>query len=292
MKGVRLPWGRGSAKGEGAIGLRIGGGSLTLVARIPGRAPVFRHITVNEGTEKETLSEVWKELGLRGISTAIMLRFSEYQLFLVDSPEVPDSELLNAVRWRIKDMIDYSPTEATVDLIKLPYAGQRNPQIYAVCARNSIISRYMQWCLQAGINLNVIDIPEMAIRNLVAVQDACVAALAFDETAGYVTFISKGSIFHVRHLDMGASMLDSVSTDRLVLEVQRSMDHVERQFHEWPVTQFSVFQPPGTNLMEGLGQALDLPLVSLDPPGLEEGLSAEVYTQAWLLHGILLRGTP
>ncbi|MDE3208944.1 MAG: hypothetical protein KGL58_08930, partial [Pseudomonadota bacterium] len=242
------------------------------------------------GQEEEVLAGIWKDLGLRNFDTTVMLRFSEYQLLLMDAPDVPESEMAQAVRWKIKDMVDYPPAEATVDVIRLPLSGQRTRQVYAVCARNTIVAYYMKSCLKAGVNLKAVDIPEMAINELIPAQDGNVVVLAFDEAAGYLVFISRGLVFHVRHLDIILSKLESVSKERLVLEVQRSMDHVERQFHEWPVSRLVLLEPPDISLKEDLGRALGLPLDSLKCPSfLSQEVSCDLLAEAWLLYGMLLK---
>ena len=60
-----------------------------------------------EGGAAETLARLRKEHKLDQYRCTTLLRFADYQLHLIDAPSVPRAELKNAVRWRVKDIIDY-----------------------------------------------------------------------------------------------------------------------------------------------------------------------------------------
>src|ERR1041385_6627200 len=72
-----------------------------------------------DGTPKD-FERVAKELGLENYQCLTLLPASDYQLLLVDAPNVPALELKTAVRWRIKDMLDYHVEDATIDVLDIP----------------------------------------------------------------------------------------------------------------------------------------------------------------------------
>src|SRR5688572_10296179 len=63
-------------------------------------------------------ADLAKELGFERYRCSTVLPMGEYQLLLVDTPGVPAAELKTAVRWRIKDLLDYRIDEATVDFLE------------------------------------------------------------------------------------------------------------------------------------------------------------------------------
>lgn len=58
------------------------------------------------------------DLGRYQCST--LLSPGEYQVLLVEAPNVPQAELKTAIRWRIKDLLDYHVNDATVDVLSVP----------------------------------------------------------------------------------------------------------------------------------------------------------------------------
>ena len=75
-----------------------------------------------EGDDVATLKRLRRELQLDRYQCTTLLRSGNYQILQVDAPSVPAAEARNAVRWRIKDMIDFPVEAATVDALFIPAA--------------------------------------------------------------------------------------------------------------------------------------------------------------------------
>jgi len=202
-----------------------------------------------------------------------LLAPGEYQLLQVDAPNVPEEELKAAVRWSVKDMLSFHADDATLDVLRIPSestVGERKKSLYVVAASNEVIKKRMQLFEQAHINLRVIDIPEMAQRNIAALYEQegrALALLAFDETGGLLTFTGDGELYLARRIEISLGQLQDANEslrqqalDRLELEVQRSIDHFDRQFKHLPVRRLLVSVPENVGLVERLGNSLDLPV--------------------------------
>jgi len=189
------------------------------------------------------LERAAKELGFERYQCATILPSSDYQLLLLDAPNVPAAELKNAARWRIKDMLDYSIDQATVDVLDIPpdpANASRGHSMYAVAAKNEIIQGCMQRFSRVRIPLSVIDIQETAQRNIAALlepQDRGVAMLYADREQVLFTVNFRGELYLARRIDVGLDELEKLAQggsddakNRILLEVQRSFDHLERQF--------------------------------------------------------------
>jgi hypothetical protein len=61
---------------------------------------------------QDPLARVASRLSARRAATVSVLDSSAYRLLLVEAPDVPPEELRAAVRWRIKDLIDFHVDEA------------------------------------------------------------------------------------------------------------------------------------------------------------------------------------
>ena len=200
------------------------------------------------GSDVETLQGLRRELHLERFSCATLLPARQYQVQLVDAPNVPEAEMKSAVRWRLKDFLEYPVETATVDVVAIPVdqkAAARGRSVYAVSARNQDIEARMKMFAQAKIQLRVIEIAEMAQRNLAAlfeVDQRALAVLSFSEEGGLLTFTALGELYLSRRIDVSLDQLIGARAqardplfERIALELQRSLDHFDRQFSNVPL---------------------------------------------------------
>lgn len=215
-----------------------------------------------------------KELQLDRYRCLTVLPPSQYQLLLLDAPNVPATELKNAVRWRIKDMIDYHVNDATVDVLDIPMepgAAPRGHSMYAVAARNDVIQACIESFAAARIPLSVIDIAETAQRNVAALYEPPDRSVAFlyvgpDHTLLTVTY--KGELYLARRIDVTAEQLIKLArggsdelASRVLLELQRSFDHLDRQYPFLSIAKVLLGPEPGdTGLAAHLAANLGIPV--------------------------------
>jgi len=229
------------------------------------------------GITAQELEKIRKSLNLGEAVFTTVLSPGEYQLLQVDAPKVPEEELKAAVRWSIKDMLSYHVDDATLDVLRIPASqttGDRKKSIYVVAAANDLIKARSELFEHAHIALRVIDIPEMAQRNIAALFEhtgRALAMLAFDESGCLLTFTSGGELYLSRRIEISAGQLQDVNTslcqqyfDRLELELQRSIDHFERQFSHLSVRRILVSAPMQGEVVERLSKSLDLQVERLD----------------------------
>jgi MSHA biogenesis protein MshI len=230
------------------------------------------------GNTAQDMAKLAKELNLGKYQCATLLHPGEYQLLLVDAPNVEREELKKSIRWRVKDMLDCHVDDATIDVLDIPVAKNaptKNHSMYAVAARNNIIQKNIRQFESAGIPLTVIDIPETAQRNIARLfeqKDRGLALLSFDEDGGLLTITYQKELYMARRLEIPwTHLIESGNGDfqqtyeRIVLEVQRSLDHFDRQYHYITVNQMLLAPlPQSTGLEEYLGKNLDLPVATLD----------------------------
>jgi MSHA biogenesis protein MshI len=196
------------------------------------------------GFSPEALERVNKDLRAANFRCSTVLSGGEYQMLTVDAPNVPQDELKTAVRWRLKDMLDFHVDDATIDVLDIPVdssAVSRGHSMFAVAARNALIQSRQALFSEAKLQLSVIDIPEMAQRNISALlepEGRGLAMLSFDADGGLLTITFKGELYLSRRIDVTVAQLMESDSDRLqnlfdkiTLELQRSLDHFDRQFN-------------------------------------------------------------
>lgn len=244
------------------IGLRDDGVNVVRVVREPGRSPRvtvcdYRAWNGDDGERAKVLARVAADFDLKGARCTTALEASDYTLLLTEAPDVPAEELRAAVRWRIKDLIDFHVDDATLDVfdVTTPNAPTKSRSMYVVAARNSAIQRRVDLCDGAGINLDIIDIPEMAQRNLASILEEDVRGvvmLSLGDHSGLITITRQGELFLSRRIEIGLDTLKQADErapyfDQIVLEVQRSLDYFDSHFRQAHIDNL-VLAPPADDV--------------------------------------------
>ena len=197
-----------------------------------------------------------------GYQCVTLLNAGEYQLIQVDAPDVPESEQKEALRWRLKDLVDYPIDSVVYDAIPLPESvvPGRTPPLFAAVAQISAIKSLASDFHSARLQLTTIDLPEFAIRNVAALFEEAnrgLAFLIFGEQSALLVFTYGGELFSLRRLDIGAAQLQGASVERreqlaerIVLELQRTLDGVDRQFSAITLSRMMLSIPADCGLEE------------------------------------------
>lgn len=229
------------------------------------------------GLTAAVLEKLGKGIRFGNARVATLLGNGEYQLLQVDAPNVPAEEVKSAVRWSIKDMLGYHIDDAALDVLRIP-AGQggleRSKALYVVAAPRNVIGKRTEMFKRAKIGLRIIDIPEMAQRNIAALFEQnkrTLAVLAFDDGGCLLTLTMEGELLLSRRFDITLGQVQDANEslreqalERLELEVQRSIDNFDRQHSQVSLNRLLVSAPGYTGLVERLGRNLEIPVERLD----------------------------
>lgn len=226
-----------------------------------------------------TLVKLAKEWHANRYQCTTVLASGEYQILPVEAPNVPAEELKTAMRWRLKDLVDYPVDDATLDLLNVPQnknTQAKNQPMYAVAARSKNIEPCQSLFGQAKIPLRVIDIPEMAQRNIATLLKAegrGVALLSFNAEGGLLTITFADTLYLSRRIDVTLSQLmqpgieqKNICYEKITLELQRSLDYFDRQYNFITLSRL-VLAPlgdAGTGLQEYMTANLYIPVEILN----------------------------
>jgi len=261
-----------------------------------------------DGDWLDEAAEHADDLDLERTPTSSVLSEKSYQLQLLEIPNVPRDELLAAIRWRLKDLIDFPVEEAVVELLEMPpHSNPGAPHTgYAVVTRRAEVMQQVESMQRADLHMDVIDIPELCVRNLAVMlpedKDG-VAFLHFTEDCGYLTITRQGVLHLTRHLDKGRREIAAAADDDfmlqelisgIALEVQRSLDYYESHYDCRPVTQIALGPGEGLDVLPaGLAQNLGVNVQAIDFQdlfSLEEDVSPATQGSCLLAVGAALRG--
>lgn len=249
----------------------------------------FRSYAVGQ-TPRELLAALARDYQLTRCRCTTLLDEADYKLVLTNYPEVAADEVKNAIRWRVKDFIDFHVNEATLEMLDLPTPGGESArELYVVAGRNNAIRDRMQMMQEAGINLEIVDIPEMALRNIAALlsEDSDgVALLTLGARSGLIMLTRQGQLFLSRPIAIGLESLHGYGDpmmyfDQILLDIQRSLDYYESHFRQAAMRSL-VMAPLSSDapgLFEYLTANMNMPVRQLDLSGLLDG--DEPISLAW-----------
>jgi MSHA biogenesis protein MshI len=170
---------------------------------------------------------------------------ADYELLQVESPDVLPAEFKAAVRWRLKGAIDFPVEDAVIDVFDMPGQPHRGgaKMMYVVAAKRHAIERQTAILKSAARHIDVVDIPELALRNLASLlpeSEQGLILLWLLEKSAQLIVIKQGTLYFARHVRLSGN--ESADADAglpdveaIALELQRSNDYFESQFQQAPL---------------------------------------------------------
>ncbi len=228
-----------------------------------------------ERDELDALSRLAQGKQLKRFRCTTLLVEGEYQLAQLDALNVPDEERLQALRWRLKDMVDFPVESAALGVVDFPSQPGRPGGIFAVAAAQDVVGQRMAAFDQAKLRLEAIDIPELALRNVAALFEESnrgLAFLALSKGASLLTITYQGELCLSRRIEMSPEALASEDPERrqqmlerLALELQRTLDTFDRQYSFISVSRLMVAtEYDSAGLVAGLADNLYVPVQAMD----------------------------
>lgn len=255
-----MNWLRKFAPKRGVVGLELRADGLAIAARSEKGAclalDVFNKKFHQDQTPQTFIKSFVDKHGLESEACNLVLPSGKYQLLLVEAPDVPDEELREAIRWRVKDLIAIPVEKAALDIFLLPDNGARGKRmLYVVAAEISYLKECIELVTEAGLKIRSIDIAELALRNITLLKEEGkvgargVAMVRIAAGAGNVSLYQQGNLYLSRSFQINykGGLLDDLPADSLMLEIQRSLDYYERQMGQRPPAALYFF---GENISE------------------------------------------
>lgn len=214
----------------------------------------------------KSLSNDVEQLDILGKSIRIVLAPGQYQLILMDAPEVPEHEMAKALRWRLKGLSDYPLTDVAVDAFLVPshgVGGQRKKVFVAVTPLSGLKTKLAMF-ETALLEVESVSIAELALCNafhFVPNSDSAPVMLISQEGSFcQLQIVYQKQLYLVRTLPTmsGAFDPDSVAARNILLELQRSIDYClsELKLPEPKELWFTASFYQTINLLEFLNQEL------------------------------------
>jgi MSHA biogenesis protein MshI len=262
----------------------------SLAAAVVRRRAQGRPLLLNTavGTLAESAATLEK-LQIERAPVSAVISADDYQLVHIEAPDVLPAELRAAVRWRLRDAIDFPVEEATVDLLELPQQSRRAnaKMVYAVAAQTAAVERLGNSLSRQAPGFDVIDVPELCLRNLATLlpQDQKgVALLMLRDQFAQLVLTKKGILYLTRRIELGAQSSADLDPGILALELQRSLDYYETHYDQPPISEL-VLAPDSLRvraLAAALRSEVGLNVTTFDVAELLEIPDAVTVPSDWL----------
>lgn len=174
----------------------------------------------------------------KGAQTEVLLGIGHRQLNSSPKPPVADAELREAMRWQLRDALDYPPEEAVLDV--MPVAETEPPgrqEILVFTARRADLAQLIAPFVEARVNLRRVAAIDCAQRNLAwhGATHRGATALLMPCDGGALCTVSRGeelilsrAIEIANDLSVGTRRFEQAA-ERMALQMQRSFDLLERR---------------------------------------------------------------
>ncbi len=245
--------------------------AVSVVRRRTGAQPLLVQCAHHRSPSSSTqsfLPSVIQRRHLTRASLSAVLGTDDYHLVQVERPDVQAAELREAVRWRLQDAIDFPVEEATIDIFEMPDTPRRSgtKMLFVVAARTAAVRGVGDALTQHARGFDVIDIPELCLRNLSELlpqDEKGVALMMLREQTAQLVVTRQGVLYLARRIDLGSrtavnledtGLAGDIDTGSIALELQRSLDYYESHFDQTPIGDLVI--APDTERARTIAEAL------------------------------------
>jgi MSHA biogenesis protein MshI len=211
---------------------------------------------------------------LKGCSLVGVLNRTHYRMLSTDAPDVPREDWRDAMRWHLKEQVDFPVDDAVLDVLEVPQGTSRSGSaVMTFLVPRADYTAVELGADDLGLHWRALDVPETALRNLCALgedADRAHALMAFGETHGMLVITYKGELLMARQIEVALSAVAGdeearcAALSRASLEILRTVDTFERMHSQVQLSGLTVALPPGCGA-ESLEMLAELIYVPLQP---------------------------
>lgn len=233
-----------------------------------GRQPTA-HERVGGVDALQSLPSLVLEAGAQGMACEWVLDPGSYSLLQVEKPPVPPAEWVQALRWKVRDLIGFPVEDAVMDAFEVPGLDSRGrpPTLYLAVARKDELRPSIAAIEAAGLSMARIGIADLSWADVVrqlSPGDESQVALAIDARGGSMLTLRDSTLFVARRFEFDAEEQRILREpqpgraermfERIALELQRTLDYFDRTHQRPPPRRLLLIV--GVDGLDGLGDAL------------------------------------
>lgn len=238
---------------------------------------------------------------LSGSHIAIVLGRGLYQSLLIDKPDLNADELVLALPYLVKDLVNESPD----DIIADGFSSLNNDRIQVFVTTRQQVNKIVLACQSAGCHVGCMTVESVVWGDFTPENRSQLVVHRYGNGNLQLTAFSHRKLFFQRQLrgfdvplvTASTSDTQALQLDNLALELQRSLDFLSAQLRDNPISQLLISCDKDDNqqLAIALNARLNVAVKPLEPSltlltstgariawaGLEQGLSSSInfYSQ-------------
>lgn len=206
-------------------------------------------------TLAESLIADAKRLHLIGQKCRLVLTPNQYQLVMMDTVDVPETEMAKALKWRLKGLIEYPLNDIAMDAFSIPPHGVAKQQKKAFVAVTSLSKLREKLALfeAAYIDIAEVGITELALEKICALiplqHNAPIIVISLEAKNAQLHIFYNSQLYLVRVLQLSINFSDENPDHHrsTLLEIQRSIDYC--------LVTLKIPEPQGIFFTPGFGEA-------------------------------------
>lgn len=197
-----------------------------------------------------------------------LIQHKQYKLLKANKPNLPADEIPAAMQWSIRDDVDFPVDDIVIDTFDFPKENrQQEEKLYVVAANLPPLKYKIDLLHSVNAKILAIDIPELAIRNILSLykeSDTGVAFLNLMYDESTIIIVRRSVLYLARTIPIGLGKLKRATlnatpgdtsmsqdltqlADSLLLEIQRTLDYYESTFSH-PTIRMLLLAPVITTL--------------------------------------------
>lgn len=232
-----MRWLRDRKQKRPEVSVSIGEKYFAAVGRCGESYLFFEFVQIEQNREQalsfflKYLSDTYK---LINATARLVFEHSQYQLLMTDALDVERSELANALKWQVKDLLEHRVDDVLLDAFLVPKHGNANhlKKAFVAACCLSDVQKIQKIFKQHFFLLSEVNIALFSERNLLQLlpsHDETDIMVSFCENYCYISLIQQGNVYFVRKIinQNTASLLefDEEGRSELLTELQRSIDY-------------------------------------------------------------------
>ncbi len=246
------------------------------VGLIDGDQSFIKQLPVQQGDFLGAITSLTQEIAINNSHCQIVLTHGNYQVVQVEQPNVPTSEVAQALAWSAKDLFTIKPEDQILDYYQNHSNNPSLNKLNVVAANRAVIGPIVEFLHQQKVNISGISIEDVVITQLLKPTSANVLIFHLPGSQVLIAVVEDGKLCFSRHIhgydnlhqmseaDFGLGMLTNLG-----LEVQRSIDYALGQLRIDSIESIYVLIQNFDleHLLTGMQEYFDLPVKSLKIEG-------------------------
>ncbi len=287
---IKLPFG---GKKKDVLGLDIGS-KLTKLVRI-GKSDKGDQITFCDALDfgrmdnqfDQKLKDYVSRFGLSGMTAAATLDDSSFKIRKVELPKMPDADLHEAVKWKMRDVVEGNIEDYSIrSSILSPSPDGKRMTLIGYAVKKSAVTGLIASLAKAGLSLQFVEPTAVSLATAMLTQVAggqeWIAGIDIGLTKSLLVIVGEGHFYFSRPLvgiNLGVASIEGQAfNQKLAAEIQNSLDTFAVTFHVEQISRIFLSGGGGLipDLPEYLTQNLGVSSALLNP---FEGLKVDKATQ-------------